>query len=241
MAIEAVQELVTKLKNVQAQITEKQAELEKLRKAHLDFWAKFQKECSETGHSLTQEEREELAEYNKPKKVDTRPYWVRRMRRATDNYEHASLTQFDIRICNLFMHGYRCAYCLRRVPGKVEDRSPRLDLCKRESFDKWLGYQEDKWPSDKRVILKKVKKEIDKYFAKAEPLEQEIERLKEEEKEYRDLLDPIWKLLDNALGYAKQRKKHEEAVRDGYEQRIRDIEYAHRPSPPFGDSDAFWD
>lgn len=238
LAIEAIKELVTKFQSIQAQIAEKQAELEGLRKTHFDFWAKFQEECGETGHSLTQEEREALAEYNKP---DTRPYWLRTIPMAADNYEHASLTQFDIRISNLSMHGYRCAYCLRRVSGRVEYWGPKLNLCKRESFGEWIGYQEDKWPSDKRAILKKVKKEIDEYFAKAEPLEQEIEKLKKEEKEYRDLLDPIWKLLDNALGYAKRRKQSEEAVRDSYERRIRDIEYAHRPPPPFGDPDAFWD
>lgn len=221
MAIEAVQEIVTKLKSVEAQISEKQAEREKLKKAHLDFWAKFQQECRETGHSLTQKERDALSN--------------------PDKYYTGRLTMFELHMDGLRTHGYRCLYCLRRVPGWVEDWSPKLDLSKRESFNEWIGYQEDKWPPEKRVIFKKVKKEVDEYFAKAELLEQEIEKLKKEEKEYRDLLEPIWKLLDNALGYAKKRKKSEDAVRDAYEQKIRDIEYAHRPPPPFGDPDAFWD
>lgn len=221
MAIEAVKEIVTKFQSIQAQIAEKQAELEKLKKAHLDFWAKFQRECSETGHSLTDKEKDAIKHPGK--------------------YNTGRLTVFEHHMWMLELHGYRCDFCLRRVPGQVEDWSPKLDLCKRESFDKWLGYKEDKWPSDKKAILQKVKKEVDGFFAKAEPLEQEIEKLKKEEKEYRDLLEPIWELLDNALGYAKRRKKREEAVRDGYEQKIRDIEYAHRPPPPFGDPDAFWD
>lgn len=221
MAIEAVQEIVTNLQKVQAQIAEKQSELEKLRKSHLEFWEKFQRECSETGHSLTDKEQDAIKHPGK--------------------YYTGRLTVFEHHMWRLNLHGYRCDFCLRRVPGRVEDWSPKLDLCKSESFDKWLGYQEDKWPLDKRTILKKVKKEVDEYFAKAETMEHELEKLKKEEKEYRDLLEPIWTLLDNALGYAKKRKKSEEIVRDGYEQRIREIEYAHRPTPPFGDPDAFWD
>ncbi len=221
MAIKAIQELVTRLQNVQAQIVEKQSELEKLRKSHLDFWTKFQRECSEAGHSLTEKEKDAI--------------------KHPDKYYTGRLTVFEHHMWWLKLHGYRCDFCLTRVPGHVEDWSPKLDLCKRESFDKWLGYQEDKWPLNKRIILKKVTKEVDEYFAKAEPLEQEIEKLKKEEKEYRDLLEPIWTLLDNALGYAEKRKKSEENIRDDYEQRIREIKYAHRPSPPFGDPDAFWD
>ena len=221
MAIEDVQELVTKLQEVQAQIRVKQSELEKLRKGHLDFWAQFQEECRKTGHSLTEKEKDALSN--------------------PDKYYTGKLTSFEFHMMTLRTHGYRCAYCLKRVPGRVEDWSLKLDLSKRECFDNWIGNQADKWPTEKVSVLKKARKEVENYFAKAEALEQAIEALKKEEEAIRAPLEATWKLLDDSLGKSQQRKQSERKLRDRYEQRIRDIEYANRPSPPFGDPDAFWD
>ncbi len=229
MAIEAIKELVIKFQSIQAQIAEKQAELENLRKAHLDFWENFQQECRETGHSLTEKEKDALAKYNK---LDARPYVVRPKRKP------GTLTQFDMHISYLSMHGYRCAYCLRRVQGQVDVLwEPRLDLCKRESFDKWLGFQEDKWPPEKVGVLDKARVEVEAFFEKAEPLEQAIEALKKEEEGIRTLLEPVWELLDKALGKDVQRQKEMNEVRYVYEERLRSTE---RLIPRKHDRDAYY-
>lgn len=214
LAIKAIKDLVTKFQSIQAQIAGKQAELERLRKKHLDFWGNFQEECSGTGHSLTEKEKDALAKYNK---LYTIPYGLRPKRK-----NGTTITQFDMHISYLGMHGYRCAYCLRRVQGQVDVLwEPRLDLCKRESFDKWLGFQEDKWPPEKMGMLDKARVEVESFFEKAEPLEQAIDALKKEAEEIRAILEPVWELLDKALGKDVQRQKEMNKVRCAYEEKLR--------------------
>ena len=223
MAVEAVQELVTRFQNVQAQISEKQAELEKLRKAHLAFWEKFQKECEETGHSLTQEEREALSN---PKSY---PIYASK----------GHLTLFGFKIVGLMQTGYRCPYCLKGVRGKGNEVYPQLDLRNKECFfGEWHGWigihqEEDKWPLEKVAVLKSAKKEVEDFFGKAEPLEQAIETLKKEEEEIKVLLETTWELLDKALGKDVQRRR----IFNEYEERIREIE---RCIPRPYDPDAYY-
>ena len=213
MAIEAVQELVTNFKNVQAQIAEKQEELEKQRKAHLDFWAKFQEECRGTGHSLTEKEKDALANPEK--------------------YHTGRLTMFEYHMSMLRVHGYHCTYCLKRVPGSVEYWGPKLDLCKRESFDKWIGYQEEERPPEKVGVLDKAREEVEAFFGEAEPLEQAIEALKKEEEEIRALLESAWEILDKVLGKDVQRKEELKRLRDEYESMM-PKSYPYDPDDPSG-------
>ena len=237
LAIENVQELIDRYQNLQAQIYKKQEELEKIKKAHIAFWEKFQRKCKETDHSLTQKEKEALSENAL---WDKKSVWMPIKREYVKG-----VTTFDLKVARMRTHGYRCSYCLKAVLGTAELAAaslcviPELDLCKRESFEGWIGFQEDKWPRDKWFIFKKVKKEVDEYFLKAEPLEQELEALEKEKEEIKTSLKLIWDLLDNVLGYDEKRKEDERKLRESYEQTIREINRANRPPR---DPDAYyWD
>lgn len=205
MAMKDIERLVAKLESISRQISEKQSELSKLKEEHLAFWEAFQKECHGTGHSLTLEEREAL--YSN-KKIDIS-------------------TTLGFRIHHWLVHGYMCPYCLENSKkirwGEV---IPGLDLCKRKSFENWIGFKVDEWPSEKATTLVSAKKEVEDYFSKAESLEQEIEVLKKADEEIRNYLENIWKLLDVFLGHEKERKQKIQHIHNSH--KSWDYEYEER-------------
>lgn len=179
MAVNAVQQLITRNKEISFELRQLEEELKRLKNEHRSFWEQYENQCAKTFHDLTPEQ--------------TKKYKAGKVSRTP--------TMLDVRM----MFGYKCPYCREWI-----SRHRRWDDCHswdgyvKTSFNSWLNKDISNWPEDKQALYIKAKKEVEDYFSKAEPLEQRIERLSQEEKQILQDLDTIWNICDLALGKSRQ-------------------------------------
>lgn len=176
MAVSAVEQLITRYKEITFELRQLEEELKKLKNEHRSFWEQYENQCAQTFHDLTPEQ----IKRHKTGKVSRAP------------------TIQDLRI----MMGYKCPYC-RGTVGRHR-RWDEWDGYVKTSFNIWLNKDISNWPAYKQSLYMKARKEVEEHFSKAEPLEQHIERLRQAEKQILQDLDTIWHMCDSILGKSGQ-------------------------------------
>lgn len=210
MAIETVRQLVTRLQEVEKELKASKEKLDALRSKHAKFWGQLKNECAQTSHNLTQEQ---IESYKREKTAHEDWYRRGRFQKYTTLQERwRSMPSMSVNYRRI-SNGYNCPYCRGHVGGaKPSWGIETWDGCARVSFNTWLNQDISNWPPEKKVLFERGKKEIEEYFAEAEPLEQSLEVLEKEKTEIWKQLEEIWSLCDNALGKWKERAKEEAEI-----------------------------
>ena len=179
MAVNAVQKLITRNKEISFELRQLEEELKRLKNEHGSFWEQYENQCAQTFHDLTPEE----------------------VRRHKTGKASRAPTMQDIRI----MMGYKCPYC-RGTVGRHRrwDDSFVWDIYVKTSFNSWLKKDISNWPPHKQTLYMEAKKEVEEYFDAAEPLEQRIESIRQEQKQILKDLDAIWHMCDSVLGKGRE-------------------------------------
>lgn len=132
----------------------------------------------------------------------------------------------------VFLSQYRCPYCRKLLfPVRLDcDSWPPDGILDAEYCDYWLNIDENAWPEEKRKMLQRIKKLIQKYFEESGPVNSSLKILRAEQASIREKLQEIFKLCDSVLGITA---KHEDEMREARR--------ANKKAPPFNDPDAFRD
>lgn len=116
------------------------------------------------------------------------------------------LTMQDVKMA----YGYDCPYCRSRVGLNFGDEDWEEDV--KSSLNRWLNQDTSNWPPEKIASYETAKKEVEEYFLEAEPLEQRISSLNQEQSEIKKQLNTIWHMCDDILGISSSMKGESEEI-----------------------------
>lgn len=205
MAVEEIKKLVKELEETKRKISTSSKKLTELKRKHSAFWTQFQQECAKTLHDLTQDQIDCYEQENAAIEA-----WYSR-ERYRDYSTMQEMWKYRPRTSALYVKissGYDCPYCMGRVgPKRPSWGCEEWGGYVRDYFQAWLRQNTDCWPPEKKALFEDARKEVEEYFAKAEPLEQSLADLYKKQKEIWNQLEEIWELCDRTLGKGKERAK----------------------------------
>ncbi len=202
MLTNEVRDLVERFEKNADEITSLHRLIVALEKKYCNFWNEVWKECEEGQHD-TQIIEKEKAEYNKlchqksngelTNSADVLRYSQLRQKYESGKYEGG--------------RSYHCSFCgkkLRQGHSFWEDSFPQK-IYMTESLKRWLLIKPHEWPEEKRELLAKIQRGICEYIVFAEPMQECMRELSDEQIAYRAQIDEIVRLCDEALNRLKSK------------------------------------
>lgn len=204
MAIEEVRALVQRFDSNMERITSMHRLLGVLEGKYRSFWSKTQQECEMTQHD-TQTIQKENMEYES----------LHAKKLAGTLSEPAEILRYE-QLKGKYLsrkgrsHSYSCIYCGKQLTEghSFWEASFPQKIYRKEYLMRWLETNPEEWPEEKRALLLEIKEGIGDYLNMAEPLQEKLKVLTEDQIVTRSELTEIFNLCDGVLQITQRGRKN---------------------------------
>lgn len=208
MAVEEVRELAQRFHSNMERITSMHRLLGVLEKKYRTFWENAQNKCGLTNHDsiVVKQENEEYEELYVKKQAGM-------LSDAKDILRYEQL-KTKCRRRKGGSHSYYCSYCGKQlVEGhSFWEASFPQKIYRKEYLLRWLQTEPADWPEEKRELLAEIKEGIGDYLNMAEPLQEKLKDLTDDQIATRSELSEIFNICDGALQITQRARKNSTAV-----------------------------
>ena len=204
MLADEVRELVQRFQSNMDRITSMHRLLGVLEQKYRNFWSEAQKKCELTNHDAETIQKEN-AEYDRlsDKKatgalIDPAEIMLYQQLKSKCEYRKKRRS-----------HSYSCMYCGKQLSEghSFWEASFPQKIYRKEYLLRWLQTKPEEWPEAKRALLSEIQEGIGEYLNMAEPLQEKLKILTEDQIATRSELCEIFNLCDSVLNITQKGRK----------------------------------
>ena len=204
MLTDEVRELVHRFQSNMDRITSMHRLLGVLEQKYRTFWSEAQQKCELTSHDVVtiQKENAEYERLSSKKTAGTLsdPAEIMLYQQLKTKCEYRKRHR---------SHSYSCMYCGKQLSEghSFWEASFPQKIYRKEYLLRWLQTKPEEWPEEKRALLSEIQEGIGEYLNMAEPLQEKLKILTEDQIATRSELCEIFNLCDSVLNITQKGRK----------------------------------